>query len=140
MDISELWINSLLSCQDIPYHHQGSSREGCDCIGLPILAAHQIGYDYREFDIPDRLPDANDTMLLDGISAVCTEINEPEIGSLILIQIPEWSYYRHCGLRVGENEFIHADREAGKVCLIPFRSAYKRNGIVRFFRMPFLCH
>jgi cell wall-associated NlpC family hydrolase len=132
------WIGTLLSCDGIPYHHQGSSRFGCDCIGLPLLASRELGYDYSQLDRPDRLPDANDTVLLDTVASLCMETSEPEIGALILIQIPEWSYYRHCGIRIGEEIFIHADRDAGKVCLVPFRSAYTRSGLVRFFRMPFI--
>lgn len=140
MTLLDRWVETLVSCEGIPYHHQGSSRYGCDCIGLPILAAQEMGYDYSEFDVPDRLPDANDTLLVDTISSVCTEVSEPEIGSVIIIQIPEWAYYRHCGIRLDDTRFIHADRDAGKVCIVPFRSAYTRSGLVRFFKMPFLCH
>lgn len=132
------WLDNLRKLDQVPYHHQQCSEFGVDCIGLVLQASLMTGYDIRSNDVPDRLPDANDDTLERIVSEVGTPINDAEIGSLIIIRLVDWNFYKHCGVRLSETEFIHADRDAGKVCIIPFRSAYTKKGIVKFFRMPFI--
>jgi hypothetical protein len=61
------WVAEVLSYEGVPYHHQGRSRAGMDCVAPLILAARRFGIVPADFDITGyaRDPDGSLQPLLD---------------------------------------------------------------------------
>mgnify|MGYP000170962720 CR=1 FL=1 len=87
----------------VPYRHQGRTRHGVDCIGLPLVVWWEMGLchgDYRQY--PRR---ATDDRLRDLVATSCTDIPTPEPGCLLLFR---WQrHVQHCAIYTGDT-MIHA--------------------------------
>lgn len=42
-------VETALSCVGVPYLHQGRSRDGMDCVGLLVVIANEIGFEYVDY-------------------------------------------------------------------------------------------
>lgn len=95
-----------------PYKHQGRGANGLDCVGLVIRVAEDLKL------LPDtfsrnygRLPRPE---LIAQARQICTPIETPEPGCLVLIRWPKERVPAHAALCTGPN-LIHADRYHGSV-------------------------
>lgn len=87
----------------VAYRHQGRTRHGIDCIGLPLVVCWALGLyqgDSRQY--PRR---AIDDRLRDQVAAICTELAEPTPGCVLLFR---WqSHVQHCAIYTGDT-MIHS--------------------------------
>ena len=126
-------VNSARKLIDTPYQHQGRKPNiGCDCIGLPILVAKDLGlgdFDYLEYG---RNPDGT---LLKKIEDVCQKIVISP-GALLVFRISKEA--QHCGILTdfphGGQGLIHAWDIADKV--VEHRLADWRKKIVGVYGFP----
>lgn len=95
-----------------PYRHQARGPHAFDCVGLVIRVADDLKL------VPDtfvrnygRLPRPE---LIEQARRICTAIDQPEPGCLVLIRWPREKLPAHAALFTGEN-LIHSDRFHAKV-------------------------
>jgi hypothetical protein len=116
-----LWYRSL-RWQGVPYQHQAASRWGCDCVGLPVAIAKEMGYDFSKYDVDCRPRNAIDDILLDCVKSMSVEQESYRTGSLLLFTIGR--HIQHLAIwgkgRNGQSQIVHADRTNGKVVLIDY--------------------
>lgn len=113
------WVAHVLSFEGVPYHHQGRSRAGMDCVAPLILAARHFGIVPKDFDIAayPRDPDGSLQPLLDEHLVRKTR-EALTLGDVVLngfrLQQP-----RHVAVIVGERygqwELLHAHAVVGRV-------------------------
>lgn len=83
-----------------PYHHQGRSRSGFDCVGYVIWVAAQLKILPREFERTNygRMPQPE---LMEKVSTYCTQTEAAEPGCLVMIRWPGETRASHCALCTG---------------------------------------
>jgi cell wall-associated NlpC family hydrolase len=96
------------------YVEQQSSRHGCDCVGLLVGAAAELGYDFTEFDNPNRKRNAVTEDLTARLSLCCTEINQIAPGRILTFKIGD--FVQHCAVQCLDGQIIHAIRQRLLVC------------------------
>jgi hypothetical protein len=100
----------------VPYVHQGRSRFGVDCIGLPICVRSTIApWPQSQTEVTNYGRRPKDGLLLDRIASHCTRIREPEEGCVILIKWPRDKDPAHCGI-YSQGNIIHAYSRA--LCVV----------------------
>lgn len=117
---------------DVPYHHQGYSRYGADCIGFVIGAALELGLDWRPFDIPNRSRYSDGYTFENQVRKVFTPTNSPEPGDLLLFRIHR--HPQHCAL-LTDKGMIHAYESIGKVVETDYTQRW-RSLLVQAFVLP----
>src|SRR5262245_43046163 len=70
----------------VPFLHQGRSRLGTDCVGLPILVLQELGCLPKDFEITDYARQPSQGILAKRIMAYCTPLPKPVPGSLVTIR------------------------------------------------------
>lgn len=121
-----------------PYLHQGRSRNGIDCVGVPIWTMQQLG------TLPRELTQANYGRLSNGelIAACrmfCTPLDADELGCLIVIRWPGERQAGHVAVRTqlpdGRPGMLHAYRNHGGVREHGYQAKWPQwtNGL---FRLP----
>lgn len=132
MITAEQFVAGARSLVGVPWLHQGRSRRGIDCIGLPKLAAESQGLDVDGFlgdlGVVDsrnygRTPSGG---LLATLERHCQKIEEPVTGCLILIQFPGEKMPRHFGIYTGKGTIIHANGKIGRVVEHGYRMSWVR--------------
>jgi len=115
---AETWI-------DVPWRHQGRSRWGVDCAGVPeaILrecCALPAGYKVR----PNygRIPGA---ALREQLERWCTPAAQPRDGCLVHMRWPTETIPSHIGILAGDS-LIHAYAKAGRVVKHAYREPWVR--------------
>jgi cell wall-associated NlpC family hydrolase len=106
----------------VPFHHQGRTRFGVDCIGLPesvLREAGELPADYRERTDYGRRPTAE---LEAGLARWCTPIEAPIPGALLAIHWPRHGGVSHVAIFTGST-LIHAYLDHG-VCEHPYRGQW----------------
>lgn len=113
----------------VPFVHQGRSIHGVDCIGLPALAALNLGLD------PEKATGLKDTRdygrqpssdLLDKVSRSCIRVSKLEPGLLILFKFPGERDPHHFAILTDKNAIIHADAKRGRVVEHGYRAQWLR--------------
>lgn len=81
---------------DVPYHHQGRTKFGADCIGLIVGIGHTLGFLPSEFEtiVYGREPDG--VTLIAEIEKYCTLVEYWQPGDLLVFRIK--SNPRHLAL------------------------------------------
>ena len=98
----------------VPFHHQGRSRAGVDCVGLPESILRDHGAVPAHYATPlnyGRLPAAE---LEAGLARWCTRTAAPEPGGLIVLRWARTTRPSHVAIYTG-SELIHAYRAHGHV-------------------------
>jgi cell wall-associated NlpC family hydrolase len=72
------YSDHLDTWEGVPYLHQGSTRDGCDCIGLLIGCWLELGVDYRQYEVTDRQYTPRPRQLLKGLGAAM--VKQPKLG------------------------------------------------------------
>lgn len=115
----EEWVAEVRSYIDVPYHHQGRSRDGIDCPGPLILPARHFGLVSSDFDVLayPRDPDGSLQPLLDE-HLIRKSRHELLLGDVVLNAF-RFKKPQHIavivGFRYGEWELLHAHAAVGKV-------------------------
>jgi cell wall-associated NlpC family hydrolase len=106
----------------VPYRHQGRSRSGVDCVGLPIVVGQALGMLPPRFEITNygRLPSLE---LVQRLQSHCTPLSAAVPGSLIVIA---WTKIAaHVAICTGES-MIHATQNVGRVVEHGYRGRWIR--------------
>lgn len=106
----------------VPYRHQGRTRLGIDCVGLPIVVGQALGLWPPRFEIANygRLPSAE---LAERVQAHCQRIPQAIPGALIMIA---WTRTAaHVAICTGTT-MIHAYESVGRVVEHGYRGRWIR--------------
>jgi cell wall-associated NlpC family hydrolase len=115
-------ITEARSWLGVPFRHQGRSRSGIDCVGLPIVVCQSLGLLPPSFDVANygRTPSGE---LVTRLQQHCTRINAPVPGSLLVIA---WTKQAaHVAICTGET-MIHAYESVGRVTEHGYRGRWVR--------------
>jgi len=106
----------------VPFRHQGRSRQGIDCIGLPIMICRELGLLPKDFETSTygRLPTGE---MIDRLGEQCIASDVVVPGSLIVIAWTKTA--AHVGICTGAN-MIHAYETVGKVVEHGYRGRWVR--------------
>ena len=111
--------NNAFSWIGVPFVHQQATRWGCDCVGLPLGAMLEIGYNAFEFDDQTRPINAISNVLQERVALMADEVNQLQTGALLLFEIG--GYVQHLAIYGRDHrQIIHTDRSIGKVSLIDY--------------------
>jgi len=106
----------------VPFMHQGRTRHGIDCVGLPIVICQSLGIIPRNFGLNDygRTPSGE---LERRLLEYCTRIERPAPGALIVIA---WTRLAaHVAFCTGDS-MIHAYESVGRVIEHGYRGRWVR--------------
>jgi cell wall-associated NlpC family hydrolase len=106
----------------VPFRHQGRTRNGIDCVGLPIVVCQKLGLIGPSFEITNygRLPSLE---LVERLKSHCQPIPAAVAGSLIVIA---WTKIAaHVAICTGET-MIHAYESVGCVVEHGYRGRWIR--------------
>jgi cell wall-associated NlpC family hydrolase len=116
LEIARSWIG-------VPFHHQGRSRAGIDCAGLPEAILREAGClpdHYSQSANYGRRPSAE---LAAALNEWCLPVDNLEPGVIITIRWPKTQDASHVAIYTGK-DLIHAYRpskkRAGGVVMHPF--------------------
>lgn len=102
----------------MPFRHQGRTRQGVDCVGLPIVVLEGLGVLPRAFREVgySRLPTGE---LMAHVMSWCRPLEVVQPGALLILA---WNVNpAHAGIATGEN-IVHAYERVGKVVEHGFRA------------------
>jgi hypothetical protein len=108
--IDELFWQTALTWQGVPYQHQQATKWGCDCVGLLLGVAKQIGYDFSQYDIPHRPLTAINDSLKDQIKQIGIKHEDYDNlpnSSLLLFKIDQ--YIQHLAIYY-RGQILHTNR------------------------------
>ena len=106
----------------VPFAHQGRTRRGVDCVGLPIVVGQGLGLVPARFEVANygRLPSAD---LMRRLMEHCTRIAAPVPGSLVAIA---WTKSAaHVAICTGDT-LIHSYESVGRVIEHGYRGRWVR--------------
>lgn len=106
---------------DVPFQHQGRTKSGLDCLGMMLLVCAGFPFlkglptraDYGRYPAP---------LLREWISKICTPLEEPMPGALVLISFTGRDP-NHVALCTGAN-LIHCSSMHRKVVEHGYRGAW----------------
>jgi cell wall-associated NlpC family hydrolase len=113
---AETWIG-------VPYAHQGRSRVGVDCAGLPVAVLREAGAlppDFRERLNYSRHPAEE---MIEQLERWCTRLDQVKNGCLVHIQWPRQNLPSHLAI-IADGDVIHSFQKAGGVVRHPYRGAW----------------
>lgn len=120
------FIKELRSWEGVPFRHQGRSRLGTDCLGLPISIARVMDLLPEGFYDPvhyGRAP--NDGALIAAVQKYCVPIKSIEDAALVTFCWPGTSQPSHLALLEGRY-MIHAYERVAKVVRHGYGQPWKR--------------
>lgn len=130
---AEEFAAAALAWLGVPYHHQGRSRLGCDCIGLPLGVLAEAGA------LPAHVkPRANYgrrpmQALVDELERYCTVADAPAAGVLVTIHWPNNALPGHVAIvtppPAGCSDglyIVHAHMRARRVVVNAFTGAWRQ--------------
>jgi NlpC/P60 family putative phage cell wall peptidase len=121
-----------------PYHDQASLKGvGCDCLGLARgvwrdvvgpepMAPPPYSRDWGEVGARETFAETVRPYLIE------IDPGEAGPGALVLFRMRRGAPAKHCGILVGDGEFIHAYERRG-VILAPYDRAWARRAAFAFF-------
>lgn len=107
------FLAELLTWQGVPWHHQGRTRAGVDCVGLALAALAEQGI---RPDVPaDYHPSAVAALLLANVEASPLLERRPDgdtqPGDVLVFRI--YRQAQHLAVALGDGRMIHAVRPHG---------------------------
>jgi len=135
-------VNSWLG---VPYQHQGASKFGSDCIGLPTGVSMALGYLPPTFfrDNPDARNYGTSPygLLVPLFRSFCNEvaIADMAIAHILIFWIDRESKEpQHCGVLTGNDLFVHAHQGAPRIVenTLSAGGGYWRDRITHVFQFP----
>jgi cell wall-associated NlpC family hydrolase len=102
---------------DTPFVHQQATPWGCDCVGLVVGIAKEMGYDLSSFDIPHRPLNAISDLLLQQVEPIAIRCEDYMTGCLLLFKVGR--YVQHLAI-YSDGYIIHTDRTMQMVKMINY--------------------
>jgi cell wall-associated NlpC family hydrolase len=104
-----------------PFHHQGRSRYGLDCIGLVVRVLDDLGVTLKgkpvtAYDRADYAREPTAPFLHEPLERLFMPVTQMEVGDIVLFRIG--TAPRHVGIVTevsGVSRFVHAYEPYGKV-------------------------
>lgn len=98
----------------VPYMHQGRTRAGIDCIGVPLMVGIWLELIPGIVGPTDygRMPDA---ALKEHAALWMDQLSAPVAGATLILRWPKHAFASHCGIYTGAGTIIHAYSGAKKV-------------------------
>jgi cell wall-associated NlpC family hydrolase len=121
MTIGERFAQQAVQWLAVPYQHHGATRGGCDCTGLLIGVARELGYltDYelRKYPQDWNLHGMADNYIADELGRFARFIPNSEIAAGDVLIMHFGRCLAHCGILVNREKMlmVHCWRPAGKV-------------------------
>lgn len=117
-------VEDARSWLGVPFQHQGRTRYGVDCVGLPVCIRH------ARIPWPEALAEVvyprNPTGRLEElIGQLLTRITAPEVGCIAAIAWPKQNQVSHVGILTPDT-IIHAYAQAGRVVETGYRGPWVR--------------
>jgi cell wall-associated NlpC family hydrolase len=107
---------------DTPFVHQQATRWGCDCVGLVVGIAKEMGYDLGVFDIKERPVNAVANILQEQVELATVKVDDYLPGSLLLFRVGR--FVQHLAI-FNEGRIIHTDRTMQSVKMIDYLEELK---------------
>lgn len=134
MNASEL-IDECRKWLGVKWQHQGRTRNGIDCVGLPIVVANDLGISDFDINQYSRVPSGH--MMQRLLSTVCTKITDIRKGDILHMAFIEQPQHIAIVSGIDPLQIIHADTVAGKVVehrlddewISKIRGAYRIPGV-----------
>ncbi|WP_342237169.1 hypothetical protein [Inquilinus sp. OTU3971] len=115
-------VDAARAYLDVKWRHRGRSRFGIDCVGLPLLAARDIGYAIE--DVPEYVRGAHGYDVVREIAARTRPASLAELREDLIVLFRDGVYPCHCGILgvspQGAWSLVHAYATAGKVVEEPY--------------------
>lgn len=116
------FVQELRRWEGVPFHHQGRSRFGIDCVGLAVAALAEQGITVETPANYSRT--AQGRALLDriegsGLVRRAESLHPIEVGDILVFRVGEDP--QHVGVALGDGWMIHSATRTGvgTVCLSP---------------------
>jgi len=125
---------------DVPYRHKGRSRNGVDCLGLPICLYREQGYELRDGDgknyCPNWVEETNIDRYLFGLLEHCMQVSDPRAGDIVALRMKGPALVSHIGVILELPEFIHAvgTENVSRVTISRLHTSYWSSRVAGFFR------
>ncbi|MDY6960306.1 MAG: NlpC/P60 family protein [Pseudomonadota bacterium] len=124
-----------------PYHHQASLKGvGCDCLGL-VRGVYAEAYGHPASPPPayskDLAEATGQETLLEAARAHLVEVPDDEWsvpGDVLVFRLRPGAMAKHCGIRTGPRQMIHA-MEGAPVCEVHLSLWWYRR-VAAVFRFP----
>ena len=118
----------------VPFVHQGRSRSGVDCIGLPIMVLRSLGV--PEFEPPRDYPRApnDDTLLKHHFLRFCTPLPDAVPGCAIALKAQRT--FMHVAIYTDTDTIIHVLEKHGRVIEHGFRGMWKSRFAAGNYALP----
>ena len=126
MPTAEEYVQEAREWIGTPFVHANHTKGvGCDCLGLVIGAAHNVGL--TDYWPPPYAPETE--LSVSDIEAMLTVLTVPILavwqpGDVVWIRMKRF-FPNHCGVWTGEGTFIHCYQSAGQVCESPLEDFWK---------------
>ena len=125
----------------VPYQHRGTTRGGCDCTGLLIGVARELGflknYQIRKYPVDWNLHSMADDYIAGELNRLTVEIpkNQADTGDIIIMHFGRC--ISHCGILVDREKMlmVHSYRTSNKVTKGLLRNSKYARHWVRTFRI-----
>ena len=120
----------LLTWQGVPWHHQGRTRAGVDCVGLALAALAEQGI--APYVPSNYHPTAAAALLATNIDASplleqCSR--PPQAGDVLLFQIRR--SVQHLAVALGPDTMIHATQPHG-VAVVTISPLWRKRLVARY--------
>jgi NlpC/P60 family putative phage cell wall peptidase len=125
----------------VPYEHRGVTRGGCDCTGLLIGVARDLGYlkNYRlrKYPVDWNLHGMADNYIAEQLGRFAIEIpnGRAEAGDILIFHFGKC--LAHCGILVDAEKMlmIHCYRTSKKVALAVVRNSHWSQRWAKTYRL-----
>jgi hypothetical protein len=136
LTLCERMVEAARSYIGVPFFHAGRNRNGLDCVGLLVLATHDVGIDV--FDEISYSPIINANYLKSRIDKCCHKIDEADAspGDMVLFRVGRSEQHMALVTEVNghDTRIIHSFQTIGRVIEHEL-DAHWQNRIAGFYRL-----
>jgi cell wall-associated NlpC family hydrolase len=138
-EIVDIVLAEARSWIGVPFHHQGRTKAGCDCVAIAISCAQKIGCDYEDWTKYGRLPHGGKlekSFANFGVRIPISDIR-PADGVLMTWKVEPHHVGIITRMETGELGILHSYAAIGHVVEHHLNDLWKKR-IVLAFRFPIL--
>lgn len=138
-EIVDIVITEARSWLGVPFHHQGRTKAGCDCVAIALSCAEKAGCEYEDWTQYGRLPHAGKLQKAFSNYGVRIPIKQIAPADAVLIT---WKVEPHhvgiiTKMETGELGILHSYASIGRVVEHHLDKTWRKR-IVLAFRLPIL--
>lgn len=119
ISLSQLYADRAREWVGVVYQHRGTTRRGCDCTGLLVGIAQELGllknYKLRSYSFDWNLHAGAGNYIVEELKRYSNEIpkSETRVGDILIFRFGKC--LAHAGILVAKGLFVHSIAKA-KVC------------------------